>query len=206
MRNRESYVSILATTVLLSVFSHHHSGASSLTLAWDSNTEDDLAGYYLYYGTQSRDYDHTIDVGNVTQYTVRDLEPGTRYYLSLTAYDISGNESDFSSEVNGVPEEAVKVISPNGGEILTSGGSHPIEWETNGIEDSVSRVIIQYSRNGGRVWKRVASLRGNPGMYEWSVPKVRKTKSQCTVKVVLKGARRTIISNDTSDNYFTIGP
>jgi hypothetical protein len=206
MRNRESLVPVLAITLLLSVFSRHHLGAGSLILAWDPNTEDDLAGYYLYSGTLSHDYDHTIDVGNVTQYTVGELEPGTRYYFSLTAYDTSGNESDFSAEVSGIPEETVKLISPNGGEILTSGGNYPIEWETHGVEDSASRVIIQYSMDGGRRWKRVASLRGNPSTHEWSVPKVRNTKSRCKVKVILKDAQRKIIGNDTSDHYFTIGP
>ncbi|NIO21888.1 MAG: hypothetical protein GTN76_14445, partial [Candidatus Aenigmarchaeota archaeon] len=37
-----------------------------------------------------------------TQYTVGGLTPETRYYLALTAYDLSGNESDFSAEVSAV--------------------------------------------------------------------------------------------------------
>ena len=79
--------------------------AGILTLAWDANNEDDLGGYKVYYGTRSMDYDFVIDVGNVTQYTVRGLEPETPYYLALTAYDISRNESDFSEEVSAVPDE-----------------------------------------------------------------------------------------------------
>jgi len=76
--------------------------ASVLTLAWDPNTEWDLAGYKIYYGTRSGDYDSVIDVGYTTYHTIRGLEPETRYYLALTAYDISYNESDFSWEVSGV--------------------------------------------------------------------------------------------------------
>lgn len=67
--------------------------ASSLTLAWDPNREDDSAGYKVYYGVQSRDYDVVIDVGNVTQYTATALEPGTLYYCALTAYDTSGSST-----------------------------------------------------------------------------------------------------------------
>jgi len=76
-----------------------------LTLAWNPNTEADLAGYKVYYGTQSMEYDFVIDVRNVTRYTVRGLEPGALYYLALTAYDTSLNESDFSGEVSAVADE-----------------------------------------------------------------------------------------------------
>ena len=74
-----------------------------MTLAWDPNTENDLAGYNVYYGTASRVYDSVIEVGNITSYTVTDLEPETQYYFAITAYDTSGNESDFSVEVSAVP-------------------------------------------------------------------------------------------------------
>jgi len=89
--------------------------AGTLGIAWDPNTEDDLRGYKVYYGTQSGEYDFVINAGNVTQYTVWGLEPGTLYYLALTAYDISGNESDFSAEVSGVADEAPIIDSDSGG-------------------------------------------------------------------------------------------
>jgi hypothetical protein len=76
-----------------------------LTLAWDSSPEPDLAGYKVYYGTRSGDYDVAIDVGDVIQYTIGSLEPETQYYLALTAYDTSWNESDFSWEVSGVSNQ-----------------------------------------------------------------------------------------------------
>jgi hypothetical protein len=84
--------------------------ASALTLAWDPNTENDLAGYKVYYGVQSGNYDAIIDVGNVTQCTVTDLEPETRYYFAVTAYDTSLNESGFSEEVSGVTDPLHPII------------------------------------------------------------------------------------------------
>jgi len=92
---------LLVSLALLALFPSRLA-ASVLTLAWSPNTEYDLAGYKVYYGTRSRDYDAAIDVGDVSQYTVRGLEPETRYYLALTAYDTWGNESDFSGEVSDV--------------------------------------------------------------------------------------------------------
>ncbi|MGD0307653.1 MAG: fibronectin type III domain-containing protein [Acidobacteriota bacterium] len=72
--------------------------ASDATLTWDANTETDLAGYKVYYGTASGSYSQTIDVGNVTTFTVRGLGVGA-YFFAVTAYNTSGLESGFSNEV-----------------------------------------------------------------------------------------------------------
>ena len=69
------------------------------TLRWAPNTESDLAGYKVYYGTESRNYTNVIDVGNVTTYKITNLQAGT-YYFAVTAYDTSGNESAYSEEVS----------------------------------------------------------------------------------------------------------
>ncbi|KHE90274.1 MAG: fibronectin type III domain-containing protein [Candidatus Scalindua rubra] len=68
-------------------------------LSWTANTESDLAGYKVYYGNTSGNYDANVDVGNQTNYTLTGLVNGQTYYVAVTAYDSSGNESAFSSEV-----------------------------------------------------------------------------------------------------------
>ncbi len=70
--------------------------AADVTLAWDPNTESDIAGYKMHYGTSSRNYPHVVDVGNTTQYTLTGLQEGLTYYFAVTAHDDSGNESGFS--------------------------------------------------------------------------------------------------------------
>lgn len=74
-------------------------GATPVLLSWDANTEPDLDGYRLYYGVAPGTYQNVLDVGNVTTATVTSLQPGTRYFFAVTAYDVSGNESGFSNEV-----------------------------------------------------------------------------------------------------------
>ena len=69
-----------------------------VNLAWDPNTESNLAGYNVYFGTASRSYGSPINVGNRTTYTVTGLS-GTVFYFAVTAVDTSGVESGFSSEV-----------------------------------------------------------------------------------------------------------
>lgn len=80
--------------------------ATHLQLTWsapatnrDSSELQDLAGYKLYYGTSSGNYTMSHDVGNQTSYTLQGLENGQTYYIAVTAYDTSGNESTFSAEV-----------------------------------------------------------------------------------------------------------
>jgi hypothetical protein len=73
--------------------------AAQVTLAWDPNSEPDLAGYKLYQGTATGTYGTPVTVGNVTTYTVSGLADGQSFFFAVTAYDTVGNESGFSNEV-----------------------------------------------------------------------------------------------------------
>jgi hypothetical protein len=72
--------------------------ATTATLAWDAVVDPNLKGYRIYYGPAAGTYSQSLDVGDVTTYTVAGLSKGTRYYFSATAYE-SGNESTHSNEV-----------------------------------------------------------------------------------------------------------
>ena len=86
--------------ILLLLFSNLFAEGRSVVLSWDSNTESDLAGYRVYYGTSSKNYDTTFSPGKVTSVVIPDLAKDKRWYFVVTAYDFSGNESDFSDEVD----------------------------------------------------------------------------------------------------------
>jgi len=74
--------------------------ASEATLEWDPNPEDYVAGYRVYVGVRSREYTVSFDVGNQTSRRMQSLEPGSTYYLAVTAYAAEGLESPFSDEVS----------------------------------------------------------------------------------------------------------
>ena len=71
----------------------------SVNLAWDPNTEPNIAGYKLYSRTVYTTYGSGTDLGNVTATTVPDLPSGNVYYFKVTAYNTQGIESQPSSEV-----------------------------------------------------------------------------------------------------------
>ena len=72
---------------------------TTATLTWSANTDTDLAGYKVYVGMASGVYGAPIDVGKVTSYVVSNLPLGNTYYFTVSAYDVSNNESLHSCEV-----------------------------------------------------------------------------------------------------------
>ena len=91
------------------------SWAAVIQLTWSPNSESDLAGYKLYYGTASGSYGAPVVVGNVTSYALS-LSPtvGTTYYFAVSAYDTSGNESVKSDEVSAFVPDSTPPAKPTG--------------------------------------------------------------------------------------------
>ena len=73
--------------------------AAQYVLEWDPVDDPRVVNYRVYYGQTHRDYDQWVDVGNVTTYTVQNLDPNTVYYFAVKADDGAGESSDFSNEV-----------------------------------------------------------------------------------------------------------
>ena len=91
---------VLATVML---FSLRSAWATTVWVEWDPNSEADLAGYKVYYGTASRTEGPYAEAVVINDKNTTDLElalSSNTYYFSLTAFDHSGNESDFSVEVS----------------------------------------------------------------------------------------------------------
>jgi Fibronectin type III domain len=105
--------------------------AGQIRLTWNAPTTNtngtgliDLHLYKIHYGTQSRGstsspavfhYQSTFTlVASQTTYTITGLTEGVRYYFSVTAIDLFGNESQYSGEVN-----TVIPVSSGGGQTTT---------------------------------------------------------------------------------------
>jgi len=120
MRQRKSF---LALIILAMIVLFPMSGiAASIRVSWNPNTDLDLAGYKLYYGTGARNYTSSVNVGNVTTYQITNLDTGRTYYVSLKAYDNAGNESVYSDEVSAyipVPD----TTPPTGSVVINAGAA-----------------------------------------------------------------------------------
>ena len=100
VNNTRSKIATFVFTLFLVLLCRQYAyPADNVTLQWDANTEPDLKGYYIYYGTASRNYTQREDAGNEITYQLTGLTEGQTYYIAVTAYDNEYNESGYSNEV-----------------------------------------------------------------------------------------------------------
>jgi hypothetical protein len=94
----------------------------------------------------------------------------------------------------------VCVTSPNGGEIWEGGETRTISWDVSAGADIVG-VTIRWSMISGLRPEEIVRLQGNPGSYEWQVPRISSTN--CVVSVELVDAAGNL-AEDQSDSAFIV--
>jgi len=115
-------------------------GQSSVRLAWDASASAGVAGYQLYYGTVSHNYNNVLSAGNTTGATLGGLKTGTTYYIAVRAYDSSGVESDFSNEI------AYQVPGSPGSRPSGGGAAYP------SVAGSYSGLFYETNQDQVQVW------------------------------------------------------
>ena len=157
--------------VPLSLPTNVHS--AQVTLAWDANTEPGITGYKIYYGTSSRSYPNSIDVGNRTSCTVTNLLDRTTYYFAATDYNGISQESAFSNEVSHTtptPPSPVctYTLTPTTQSFPASGGSGTVNVAAgSGCSWTAVRndswIIITSNASGAGTGTVNYSVSANPG-------------------------------------------
>jgi hypothetical protein len=83
-------------------------GTGTATLSWepprrnlDGSAIGNLAGYFIYYGTNPTQLNLTVKISDpyAATYTIDDLAPGT-YYFRIVAFTAAGIKSDASPVVS----------------------------------------------------------------------------------------------------------
>jgi hypothetical protein len=74
-------------------------GVNSIELAWQPNTEDDLAGYQVYRSTGGGAAERIAGPVDAPNFSDRTVEIGKRYSYTITSIDRTGNESAHSAAV-----------------------------------------------------------------------------------------------------------
>ncbi|MGC1404746.1 MAG: BACON domain-containing carbohydrate-binding protein, partial [Thermodesulfobacteriota bacterium] len=123
------FLSVLLLAILL-IFPYQQGHCAQVMLAWDPDSTSDLAGYKLYYGTTSGNYQGNIDVGNVNTYTLNNLTIGATYYAAATAYTNTGLESSFSNEVMYTVPACTYALSLSSASFAASGGTGSVSITT----------------------------------------------------------------------------
>jgi len=93
-------------------------GEQGIYLAWDMQQgEEDVRGYKVYYGLQAENYISSVDVGKTSKYEVKNLNKNVTYYLTISAYDVNGNESPLASNLQ-IRYTGIDEIPPSSPEII----------------------------------------------------------------------------------------
>ena len=145
----------------------------------------------------SRDYGSTWDY--ITGSTLNDGE-----YLWQVEYPTSkdcfiritdtSSMSDTSDSKFSISQRYIRVTSPNGGEVLRTGKTNFIHWQSNNITGNVK---IEISRSGGSIWTTIISSTANDGNYEWVATEP--VSADCLIRVT--SLSFTAVS-DVSDSSF----
>ena len=98
----------------IQAFSATAPAGKSVTLTWNLNTDPNVVGNNVYYGVSSHNYTNAINAGNVTNTTISGLVAGVTYYFAATAYDSTGAQSGYSTEVTYSVPTAVQTNVPAG--------------------------------------------------------------------------------------------
>ena len=122
--------------------------AATVTIGWDPSAGPDVAGYVVYWGTQSGVYTASLDVGNQTQQLITGLADGTTYYFVVRAYNSAAMLSDPSNELS---FSSSSTSGPPAG-VWTLSSVHS-DFNRDGIpdlvfQDDTTREALVYYRSG----------------------------------------------------------
>ena len=118
----------------------------ALEATWKENTESDLAGYCLMWGTTSGVYTDSLMVGRVSHQRINGLVDGTRYYATIVALDSADHESGPAPEQNAVP--GMLPLAPGGVSALPFFGGMATAWLRNTELDLVGYNVYRSTVTG----------------------------------------------------------
>ena len=104
-----------------------------------------------------------------------------------------------------LPDNGVTILNPNGKDEIKVGDSFEVRWKTEVAESEFGGMVtIEFSRDDGKSWEKVAENVQNTGKYVWTVPKVEHKKYAFTNKTfkVRVISQSKPIYRDTSELFF----
>ena len=130
--------------VTQSIYSPELLYGDSLVLRWNTNDEEDLGGYNIYCTGPEAGYDSIANLGNVTECDLGriSLHENVPYAMALTAYDVYGNESDFSDQLHLTLDDGIDDFEDNCPDIYNPYQEDDYPSGGNGIGDACENVIV----------------------------------------------------------------
>ena len=138
----------------------HAAEAPAVSLAWNANPEADIAGYKVHFGTESGVYSNVVDVGKVTQTSLPAMTLGSTYYMAVTAYNSTGQESPKSTEFRVTAATPAPPVDTSFAMTTGSGSASQgkLQWKyPKSAQDNLERFAV-YSSENLVTWTEAARL------------------------------------------------
>ncbi len=123
---------------------------------------------------------------------------GDAGFPKIVGLDVWGNN------LNIVPQTAITVLSPNGGEIFAIGKTYDITWTPLLSSNAAPNVVISLWKSGfNEPWLVLDSVPQSSGRYTWTVPSIPNLTGN-DFKIQVQGSVGGVPVTDRSDAPFTI--
>lgn len=107
--------SVIGAVIIALALLHVQAWGAVAEISWDANTDPELSGYRVHYGTASGSYQYVINASTATTIEIDGLKPGQTYYFAVTAC-FNDYETEYSHEVSvSIPDNAVRDQSGGSG-------------------------------------------------------------------------------------------
>ena len=161
-------------------------GSKIATVGWDPSVG--AAGYELYYGTASGDYNYVVDVGSTNSCSISGLVEGTTYYFAAKAYNSEGVKSELSSEL----KYTIPVTNPDDFKLWIEAEEGDLFKSFSSAEDSTAsgKYFVWTPQGTGNYWN--PSSNAGYAEYSFDVPQAG--------NYVIWG--RVIADSGTEDSFF----
>jgi hypothetical protein len=168
----------------------------SITIQWESTGISAVKIEYNYINVSVPSYWITLvdSVQNSGTYNTSFSTVSDNYVIRITATDNTASMNSGVFKVKKAP--TITILRPNGGEQWLTNNSFEISW----IANNINNVKIEYSTNGGGLWKTISANTPNDGTYNW-VPTDNDSSDNSVVRI---SEAVTGTPSDISDNVFSI--
>ncbi|MCO6450766.1 MAG: DNRLRE domain-containing protein, partial [Caldilineales bacterium] len=134
----------------------------SLAVQWRRSPDTDVTGYYVWFGLTPGFYNgfEPVQGGDTTYFELPGLTNGQRYYIAVSSFDFSGNNSARSLEISAIPAPPpdatlpqLTVSLPTTGDIFTTTlGIMTFSGSVTDTGGNLSRVRVTNVTRGQEWW------------------------------------------------------
>lgn len=150
------------------------SAAESVRVSWAANSERNISGYEVRFGTASQSYTRMVDAGNKTEVVIDGLESGVVHYFAVRAYNTYGLRGPLSAEaVYGTPDPELPpnglIASPASNGMIVAGES--VEFSASASDPNQGDTLTYRWQIGDRA-SSIEYFGRNPGAIRFPDPGV----------------------------------